>query len=592
MAQVKQIDQNQDNNQQNEQQQAQPQTLAGSTQSGSNQPSSGRIASFSSGSQPQASGRFTNLQKYMDANKSASTNMGAKANQVVNKDFSRAQSDVSKQNEQIAQGFQQGRQALQQGQGFQKNLQDINTGLNTGYTDFGNRQGFDTAAEQAQQLAQNQDYSRVASGQGFDQSSVGQQQQQALLASQGLLQNTQNRLSGLQTEQGRDELFSQVLQPKQGYTSGQRNFDKLFLGGSLPSLQQNLQGKSTLANQILQGTQGQQSTLDELTSGEENLLKGLTNQATTNQQTFYNKLYNPENIDFVKNARTTEFDNLVKALTSGGSITQDQAKLLGLSAQNSSGVSSGPISSKVGVEGISGEISTPQSYDVRTLNVLKDPANITKYLQRGGDPQSLQDIVMQDDLNNYNALTGLIYNNGKQATQNQLTGTSTMGSIFQPGSSGETLGQAVANANKQFNQDVANNKFGINQTQGIGRYSVSSQAAADNIQKLAKQTGLSVDQILKATPNNYYFGDQNAKKVVDAILANRGDYQNVTSTYGDSSWQNPGSIHGDAETSIPLNVANAIINSGKLMRDAGAYNDISVSQNPTEDKNKRFRKLL
>lgn len=581
MAQEKKFDQgNTDPNQQ--QTTNQPQALAGSSQSGT--PSSGRVAGFSSGGtqaagQPQGSGRFTNLQKYISANQGASQNMGARANQVVNRDFNKSQSEVNKQNEQIAQGFQQGRQALQQGQGFQQNLQDINTGLNTGYTDFGNRQGFDAAAEQAQQLAQNQDYANVASGQGFDQSLVGQQQAQALAASQGLLQNTQDRLTGLQTEQGRDQLFSQVLQPKQGYSAGQRNFDKLFLGGSLPSIQQNLQGKSTLANQILQGTQGQQGTLDELTSGESELLKNLSGQATTNQQTFFNKLYNPENVDFVKTARNTEYDNLVKALTSGGTLTQDQANLLGLSAQNSSGMSSGPISSKVGVEGSTP--TAPQNYDVRTLNLLKDPANINKYLQRGGDPQSIQDLVMQGDLNNYNALTGLIYNNGKQATQNQLTGTSTMGSIFQPGSSGETLGQAVANANKRFNQDVTDKKYDVNQTGRWADVSLSGQQGIDLINSLTPEQRQAIQNYNPMQPGGTYQLYNQVADVLNqvplSVKAFGNDANNINSDAGGANYR------------MRAEAIQALMNQ---MNNVGYGNDLTINNTAQVNPYQRFKGLL
>ena len=152
MAQEKKVAQSTvDQNQQNDPNQ--PQTLAGSSQGAVGSPTS-RVASFSSGQQQTpGSGRFTNIQKYLDANKSATDSLGAKANKTFNTQFETGQKDVDTKNNAISTAFTEGRNYLQAGGMFDKELKDIGQSLNTGFIDFGNRAGFDAAGQRALALS-------------------------------------------------------------------------------------------------------------------------------------------------------------------------------------------------------------------------------------------------------------------------------------------------------------------------------------------------------------------------------------------------------------------------------------------------------
>jgi hypothetical protein len=409
-----------------------PQALAGSQQ--------GKVASFSSGQTPaQGSGRFTNTQKYLDANTQASGNLGAKANKELGREFGKQQQDVTQKNQALQGAFQKGQQDLQTGQGFQSQLGEIQQGLQKGFQDFGNREGFDAAGQQAQALAQNQDYGRIASGQAIDETGLTTQQQAALQGSQGLLGTAQKNLQGIQTEQGRDTLFSQVLQPKQGYTSGQRSFDKLFLGGALGGIKQNLQGQQATANQLLQGTQAQDKTLQDLISEESSLTSGISDAAKASQDIFDTTFGSQANIDYVNNLRNERFNSLKSALTSGGSISQEDMNALGLNSIGSTFINeNSPL-------GKGGEL-------IGTYNLLKDPNAVNNYISQGALAQNTKDITTQKDLDSYKALQALAL--GRDT--GKLTGVSELGSSYNVV---KDLGKDISEQDKAFRDTYGNNTY-------------------------------------------------------------------------------------------------------------------------------------
>lgn len=436
MAVVAQQGQQNDQNNQEQNQQSQPQTLAGSTQNAT--PSQGRIASFSSG-QPQgqaSSGRFTNLQKYMDANKSATSSLGARANQNINKGFNQGQSQLEKSNQQIAQNYGQGRQVVdQQGSQYKNQLGQIGQNLGSFQT-FDNRGQFDQAGQQAAQLVQDQNYQNLASGSAVDQAALQNQQAAAAQQAQGLLDTAKTNLGNIQTEQGRDTLFSQVLQPKQGYSAGQRSFDKLFLGGALGGIQQNLQGKQTVANQLLKDTGLQGTNVNQLIADEATLLSDLNKQNLANQDLFNTKFNTQANIDYVNNLRNQRFQNVLSGLQAGN-ISKDVADQLGLSGANTyiNENQAAPTGAQV------------QKNLIGTYNILKDPTALNKYITQGANAANVQDITTQADFDTYRALQNL---SGRDT--GMLSGVSQLGSAVQ---GNDQLAKDIAAADKAFRDQYA-----------------------------------------------------------------------------------------------------------------------------------------
>lgn len=406
----------------------------------------GKVASFSSGQTPtQGSGRFTNIQKYMDANKQASGNLGAKANQQIGQQFSKQEQEVGQKNASLQKAFGQGEQELSTGQGFQQQLGNIQQGLQTGFTDFGNREGFDTAGQQAMQLAQNQDYGRIASGQAINEQALAAQQQAALMGAQGLQKTAAQNLQGIETEQGRDKLFSQVLQPKQGYTAGQRAFDKLFLGGALGGIKQTLQGQQAGAADLLGRTAGQQTTLEDLTKREAALTSGITTAAKTAQDLFNEKLGAQSNIDYINKLREDRYNKFITDLQAGN-ISNADLDLTGLQNTNTYINENQPIGSGTG------PTATVQKNLIGTYNTLTDPNKAKQYFTQGQGASSFQDIVAQPDYDVYKALQNLALGRDTGA----LSGVSQLSSSV---TNTGKLAEDIAAADKAFRDQYAGKNF-------------------------------------------------------------------------------------------------------------------------------------
>lgn len=437
---------NDPNNQNDPNAQQQPQALAGSQQSGA-APVGGRIASFSSGSAPgaQGSGRFTNLQKYMDANKGASDTLGARANNTLNRGFNQEQTKVSDANSKIAEAYGQGRNTIDtQGTQYKNQLGQIGQNLGTFQT-FDNRGQFDQAGQQAQALTQDQAYGNLSQGNAVDQAALTAQQQAAANQAQGLLGTAQTNLQNIQTDQGRNNLFSQVLQPKQGYSSGQRSFDKLFLGGALGGIQQNLQGKQTLANQILKDTNLQGTNVNTLIGDEANLLKEFKAQALANQNLFNDKLDTRANIDFVRDMRTKRYNDIMSGLQSGN-VSKDVADQLGLSGLDTY------INNNQAAP--TGQTQTQKNL-VGTYNILNDDNALNKYFTQAGNAQNFQDIIGQQDFDASQALAAL------SGTKGRVDGVSQLGSSIAAtqGKSLDSLAKDIQASDKNFKDQYAGRTF-------------------------------------------------------------------------------------------------------------------------------------
>jgi len=559
--------QGQPNQEENEQQQAgqQPQQLAGSQQSGQT-PAGGRLASFSSGSAPgsQGSGRFTNLSKYIDANKGASENLGARANNTINKGFNQDQQKVSEANKSIADTYGQGRNTIDtQGTQYKNQLGQIGQNLGT-FQSFDNRGQFDQAGTQAQSLAQDAAYKNLAAGTMIDQNALQNQQQMAQQQAQGLVQTAQTNLGNIQTDQGRNSLFNQVLAPKQGYSAGARNFDKLFLGGALGGIQQNLQGKIGEASQLAKTTNAFGNNVNQLVTDEENLLKDLSGQALTNQNLFNEKLNTQGNIDYVNQMRDKRYQDIVSGLQSG-TVSQDVADQLGLSGLETF--------ANTNQTAPTGQTQTQKNL-VGTYNILKDPTAINNYFTQGKRAGSFQDIVGQQDFDAYKALQSL-----SGVDSGQLAGTSQLGSSIAAtqGKSLDSLSKDIQAQDKTFIDDVAANKFaGVSNTvngRQLTSSSATTQQALDAIKDLTSQGKYTTEQLTNNSLLPQYSGSSwygNLLPYVQNNAATGWDYDH----YGRDE-----------------NRAKALLDATKNIGNAGAFNALEVT-NQVDPLSQRFKGLL
>lgn len=372
--------------------------------------------------QKASSGQFTNIQKYLQANKGAGQQIAGNVSKQMDKSLQAgrtAQEDASKA---FQSSVQQANDVLTRGQGYQQQLQApvqqtqgilgtaaAPTQQKTGF--FGdisegpvmNAQQAQAAAAQKQgvQPVQSQafnpmafindanrltDFTKIKTGQGINEDQLGSQASKSqLLAgmtqtqSQGLLDRTKNA-------QGRTSLIGETFN-RPTYTQGQQRLDSLFLTGAgkqgINALQDKAkQNVSQATNVYNQATQGVQQAGD-LKTQEANLQKALQDRANALEQSYISQLQNQiGNVNTARDAeraRGADFFNTLVGKQPGKTLDQDLFNELQLRE---------------------GE---------NTFKVLNDP-NLTKeqifnFSQRNA--QNVQDVATQQDVDYYKALAQL-----------------------------------------------------------------------------------------------------------------------------------------------------------------------------------------
>lgn len=375
-----------------------------------------RVAGFSSGQQPtsQGSGRFTNLNKYVNANQGAGDQLGSKITSSIDKNVQKTQKEAQTQAQGVASAVQAEKDRLAQGSTFNQQLQNQNEDQASQiYNDEGNRSRFSN-------LLNNQN---VATNLKTQAQTAGDK---ATAGFNSLGQQVQN----LGTEQGRFNLLQQsVKQP--GYTTGQQRLDQLFLQtgnpNNLVNSQRQLQGQVNTAGQNLTnqftdlGSQiGQVGTQAEDVS---KLLGGTLNTQTQN-------LINAQQAQAQGLNTSNAAGNaaLQTYFTNGyGSLTPEQKATIDPLLQ------SGGLTNQT-----------------RTYNVLQDPQSYQNYITQGRTNLSQGDVVDQSELNRYNSLFGLAGGTGTKA----FNAVGDAGPAA--GLQGEKLGSAINTAKTNFENLLGN----------------------------------------------------------------------------------------------------------------------------------------
>lgn len=245
----------QDNNQNNQQ----PQLLGSNTAPGSTGmgPQSQNQGDGSSPSQPKGSGRFVNLQQYLNANQGAGEQIGSQIGGMATKQANTLDKQTSSGTDQIRQNVQNEQNRLSQG----SNL--INQ--------VGQQGG-------AENVAQNNlaDWQKIASGQNNSQDLTNQANTLYNQYGQNISQlgNLANQAG---TESGRFGLLKQTFN-NPSYSGGQSRLDQMLLQNSGGG-----QAVNQLGQQLNQNTQAQQTNLNNLQQQINPALTNIGTQATQEQ---------------------------------------------------------------------------------------------------------------------------------------------------------------------------------------------------------------------------------------------------------------------------------------------------------------------
>lgn len=420
-------------------------------------PNSSRVANFSTGANPtqaNTSGRFTNLQKYINANEGAGQRIGQQVQSNINKNVSKQDKEISNQNKLISESMTKGQEALGQGRDFTNQLGGIQQGFQS-FQSMDQRDQFDKAGQDVlafQQAPTFGQFQTIQSGQAIDNTGLTEAQQQALAKAQELQKFTSDNLNNIQTEQGRFSLLQGLNKnrPSAGkFTSGGTRLDQLLFQGDssnpIDALKNTFLGQTRQADVLNKNILDQGTSVQDLLTQEEDVVGKLKNQALGTQTSFNEALYGDKNfannLQSVTQARQQRFEDLKNSLLSG-KISQQDAEMLGIlddERYNPTSAESNPFNKTVtGVTGItarpgikSGAINNAVSVGGKSLytpgnvglyNLLKDPNNINKYIsQNNPNATSAQDITSADDYNVYSALRNLTgVDTGKVAGSSQL----------------------------------------------------------------------------------------------------------------------------------------------------------------------------
>ena len=325
---------------------------------------SSRITPPSSGSPgvSQSSGRFTNLKKYVEANKGAGEQLGGRITSGLEKETTKA-TDNSQAN-QIAANVKAEQDRLAQGENFNARIKNDEARNIYGNTD---------EKTQFQNL-----YNNVNNVSNLTNEMNTAQQNQI-----DAIRKAQGNVSNLGSEQGRFQLLQNTIRSP-NYTRGQQRLDQLTLQAGNPqalaAAQRNLgQQIKTSANDLSKTYQDigtNIGTASSIANEVSNMLKGSVGEVTGKLTEAQSKLATDTNTQNPKQNAALERILSGKALAGDFDLVGD--------IMSGGGLSQG----------------------MRTYNVLGGD-NSNKYFQAGSTGLTGRDVINADDFARYEALRGL-----------------------------------------------------------------------------------------------------------------------------------------------------------------------------------------
>lgn len=257
------------------------------------------------------SGRFTNIQSYLNANKNAGNQLSQGIGNQVQKKIEPLKTQAQSYNDQVRSGIQSAQNTIVQGQGQVGQLKQIGTNIqgNTGEQFYGQEK--DLGINAFTQSPDFNQFQRIQSGAGVNEDVLNLQQQAFQNQTNALNQSAKNTANQAGSEGGRFGLLKQSfggnVNPQ--YTQGQQRLDQMFLqrqglGDLRQQLNQNVDVARGLQAQTQQTGQGVRTAQE----AERSLMGDINTQASANEADYLKMLesYAPE----LQRRRDQEFTDL------------------------------------------------------------------------------------------------------------------------------------------------------------------------------------------------------------------------------------------------------------------------------------------
>lgn len=393
------------------------------------------------GGKTAGSGRFTNLQSYMDANSGAGENISNRISGAVNNQYDTfgKQYDTDKANVDKSTGDAQNL-FNNEGKTYTNKLDEVNKGFNS-FNGMGDRGTFDSTGQDLMKFYNdNKDpFNNMRQGTNFNQVNAKTQNDTNLFNTQQKGIDVNRQLNDIQTEQGRNGLLS-LANPRFGsLTQGQSRLDNALFQtqpNAIRGIQNTLASQQNdLANKQA-ALLSQSSNISDVGNQQKNLASTLKTGANNAQDAFYNKLNQQSVKDDINNARTGVYNNYLGQLNTGN-ISQELANMLNLNTSSkgvvdtynptpSNATNFSPDKYSNVMQGISPFPSNPETppqaaplqntlgagqfrtyNDKYTTNDANGVPLSSKYLQQNGPASNFQDVLRQPDYDVYNTLAGL-----------------------------------------------------------------------------------------------------------------------------------------------------------------------------------------
>jgi hypothetical protein len=362
--------------------------------------------------QKQGSGRFTNIQSYLNANKGAGQQLSQGISNQVQKKIEPIKTQANDYNAQVRQGIQGAQNTLNQGQQQLGQLKQIGTNIqgNSGSQFYG--QDKDLGINQFTQSPDYSQYQKIQAGQGVNEDVLNMQQQAFQNQSNKYNQLAQDQANQVASEGGRFGLLKQSfggnVNPK--YSSGQQRLDQVFLARQgLGDLRNNLQKNITSAKGLQAQTQETGQGVRSAQEGEKSLINNINTQAGANEADYLKMLesYIPE----VNKQRDQQYNDLASRYAGMAAKTNQAGGLLDKQVVDKQG---NPILQKA-----SPASNQPNQRltadDLKLLGMTKnsqifDVFNKTKLEQvadKGRQAAGYQDVANQQNVDTYKQLANI-----------------------------------------------------------------------------------------------------------------------------------------------------------------------------------------
>jgi len=477
---------------------------------------------------PQGSGRFTNIQKYIEANKNAGSDMAGKVGSQVQSGINKENKEAGDYYKNLGSAISGANKVAKEGAAYNKTLQEIGQNIEgAGYKEGDSLDRNNTYTNDDPSTLQNKieigngirtytpgdpdkivprkeigdsiregnlgiedfmndpNYSKYAAfqaGRGINEQALSAQQGRASQEAGEYVDAAKAAQDALGSEQGRFDLLRKRFggEGRSGYSTGQQRLDQALMssGGGLSDLRGSVSDSVRASQALNKNIMGQGAAVKDIARLESDIIGNINKQNLTNEDLY--KQMMGTYVDPTNAARHAE-----QAALEGG-FNVDTGKTISLDQQ-------GLTKEQYDMLGVSGPTK-----DYGTLEGLKD---VWEVANRGRDAEGYGDIANLSDVNKY-AMLSKLSGSGNTISESNLE-DATFGKEGDASLMGR-IGSAEGAFNEKARDTVLNKR--ISSRTGLG-------SASGSVEDILREGEAGLD-----TESKYMYGESRKKRAVQDVM--------------------------------------------------------------------------